>query len=1023
MLLTAPTPAEKIESQQQQEQIIVITQPPPASSESIDNAPPIQQVTPPSSKKSRDHAVVSTPPSGVSIAFVRWFIRCHVASESSPLSSTPSSTNSVHEPDVPIAPTTADVFLSTVKPLAEAHPSGTLVDYFQRRDNRQADPNEDYVALFGPATVVVSHAWLAPFADLVDVLEQHADGRERETYFWIDLFCVNQSSSQELSVDSLHTLTDFVLRAIGKLLVVATPWHAPIFASRTWCCWEIGAFLARLNASSVAFKTPQTQHQLMHATFANPSQAISEMLPLDQWTPTSTDASKHSDRDALLSHLTRLFGDTDKAAHAIRRQFMLWRHALFTDMMTRIASSSQASDVVTSQLFDVATALMQLDMNDAAIEYLNRAIQICQRSPGETGLQQARLHHSLGTVHVNTGSSFRAHECFLKAADIYDRLADAPKQEALKNLLKLASTSEETAKLPMAVQSYKKAVLVMDDSSSFDIEYKLAVACIRNGDRDDAVNHFASVVRRSETATDAPQKTVADAYRQLAYIQLNLKQYDAASQHFESAIKMQSTVDDLELVSEMHTGLGLCHNEKGNFARAVECFQQALNMQNKAVKGGNVATAAIWAHLGSAFASQGENILATECYQQALLIRRSLGSAADIVTASILSSLGALYEKRNKLMDALDFFEKALHARIDILGDEHLDVARCWLQCADVNAALGHFNEALEQYIHALRIQYAVLGEHILTATTLFRLGKTQFAMRTFEVARESWSQCLEIQLKTLGSSHPDVAGSHLFLGKACLAQGYTAQAAGHFRKALDIRSQTAVASSLEDAELQDCLGQCQQLDAKYGAALESFTKSHSLRVKELGSHHSLVATSFHLLGCCHHASGDFKKAFSCLQQALDMRTALFGQVNIHVASTQSALARSLAKLRRNEAANDLAALSISVLQRLHGDTEMIVAEALAAQAFVLGEWGQYPAAVAKQEAALEAFRHACGEPHYATAMAEADLATLLIRTGSMERAQELLFHAYTSLRAGLDAQHPRCLELTRRLRDAGVAV
>ncbi len=93
-----------------------------------------------------------------------------------------------------------------------------------------------------PATVFVSHAYSYNIEEVFQVLLEFEE-ENPNSYFWFDPFSLNQvPSSGEpavLSTETLEKVFGDQIKAIGSVLIVASPWDDPAFLSRAWCLFEL----------------------------------------------------------------------------------------------------------------------------------------------------------------------------------------------------------------------------------------------------------------------------------------------------------------------------------------------------------------------------------------------------------------------------------------------------------------------------------------------------------------------------------------------------------------------------------------------------------------------------------------------------------------------------------------------------------------------------------------------------------------------------------------------------------------
>jgi hypothetical protein len=112
-----------------------------------------------------------------------------------------------------------------VKPLT-AEWRCSYADYLARSPATQAHTQPQ-------ADLFVSYAWATSLAQLVGALDEQAG------FVWIDVLVLNQHvRSEPPSPAGLRAVLERVLRSIGGLCVVVTPWETPAIHGRLWCVFE-----------------------------------------------------------------------------------------------------------------------------------------------------------------------------------------------------------------------------------------------------------------------------------------------------------------------------------------------------------------------------------------------------------------------------------------------------------------------------------------------------------------------------------------------------------------------------------------------------------------------------------------------------------------------------------------------------------------------------------------------------------------------------------------------------------------
>jgi hypothetical protein len=142
---------------------------------------------------------------GVSAAFVEHFLTQH------------------HDLVADALATTRAVDEHVVGPATDAD-AGAFLRLWQDVKDERGEP------LVARANVYVSHAWDTPLHGTLGAMLAYAQ-TVSHAYFWLDLFCYNRYRG---AVPDVAETVRQVLKDIGALLVVLSPWREPVWLGRRW---------------------------------------------------------------------------------------------------------------------------------------------------------------------------------------------------------------------------------------------------------------------------------------------------------------------------------------------------------------------------------------------------------------------------------------------------------------------------------------------------------------------------------------------------------------------------------------------------------------------------------------------------------------------------------------------------------------------------------------------------------------------------------------------------------------------
>lgn len=134
--------------------------------------------------------------------------------------------------------TTTDVSMKFVMP-ATLETKASFAELVMNQSDHDLKTVEGHPS-FGTPTVFVSHAWRYSFKTLVTCISEYDQGQSTKedagpSYFWVDVFAVNQHVAPSHPHEWWSTTFQEAIRCFGRTLLVLEPWHDPVPLTRAWC--------------------------------------------------------------------------------------------------------------------------------------------------------------------------------------------------------------------------------------------------------------------------------------------------------------------------------------------------------------------------------------------------------------------------------------------------------------------------------------------------------------------------------------------------------------------------------------------------------------------------------------------------------------------------------------------------------------------------------------------------------------------------------------------------------------------
>ncbi|EDM77871.1 serine/threonine kinase family protein [Plesiocystis pacifica SIR-1] len=408
----------------------------------------------------------------------------------------------------------------------------------------------------------------------------------------------------------------------------------------------------------------------------------------------------------------------------------------------------------------------------------------------------ARQSLSEGTYLRVAGKYAESLETARRAREQADALAWPPLQIAA--LLgevqshKLLANNEEAERL--AIEGYVLAVGSRSWSEAAALASELVfVVGYQQSRLEEGVVWSKSAQALLALSGDANDLGLAKLRRDLASSRYAAGDYAGAVEGFEAALAIEERALGPEhpTVAQERVNLGTACYGAGDYARAREQLTEAVALHRAALGSHHPDTANALNALATVNRTLGEHDEALENYEAALAaLRGSLGPEHPEV-AHALSNLASLHRDQGDFDQARALSEESLALLEKHYGPDDQHLGHSLMGLANLNARREAYPEAQALYERIVRLYEANLGpEHPELSKPLNNLGFVLSAQGDHAGGLEHYERALAIREKTLGPEHPRVATTRSGIGELHLEAGELALARDEFEAALAIREQ-----------------------------------------------------------------------------------------------------------------------------------------------------------------------------------------------------------------------------------------
>lgn len=269
---------------------------------------------------------------------------------------------------------------------------------------------------------------------------------------------------------------------------------------------------------------------------------------------------------------------------------------------------------------------------------------------------------------------------------------------------------------------------------------------------EDALAIFKQILGRMHQLT-------ATATYNLAYLYDNSGKYDQAEAFYKEAQDIYEGLrgpEDLETTKCMHS-LTMLYVKQRKYEQAEQILQKVLEIRSKLLGTKHPLIALSFNDIAGLYEQQGKYEQAEVYLQKALEINEFLLGEHPNVATNLLNLAGH-YAKQGKYNQSKPLFQRAIQIYEQVLGVEHIDIARAFNNYAFLLSEQDEREDARLLYKKALTIyKYHFQGNHPETLSILNSLIQVCINLgRSIEAQK----YIIEMQELTYGNKHPILASS-----------------------------------------------------------------------------------------------------------------------------------------------------------------------------------------------------------------------------------------------------------------------
>jgi len=615
--------------------------------------------------------------------------------------------------------------------------------------------------VIGKATHYVSHAWDAPFAELVSALDVMITSQTLNpalVFFWIDIFSLNQhTENEEDSKELVEIATRDAIKNVDGVALVLGSWERPLGLNRSWCLWEILCALSAKKPFEI-YLPGKSMYELHDRLTQEFPYVAASLTTIDYKNST---CSVLATRDRIIAAIDSVGQKraTRALEKAVRRWLINTSTICLTELMQHGVKFSQKGSRVDQKKAlrlaeDLGGLLREHELFDEAENVSRTGLSLREILYGKTHASTIVAMQNLALVMQGRGEDAEAEVFYRKALVAQEETLGPDDSKTLLSVNNFAVYCQKRRKFHEAETLYRRAIDGFTKKDGPEHEHTLL-----------SMHNLASLLQLRKEFNEAET-----LYRKV----------------LEGRIDSLGLKDKLTLQTLNRLGT-VCH-DSGKSDEAVGIFMCTLEGREEILGKDHRQTLQTVSDLAACLLDGDDILQAKEYFERAMLGRLEvLGKHHEDTLRSICDLAACLYQLGD-VKKSEELQRKALRGREKTLGDEHLDTLRSVSNLAAVCYSNGRMKEAERLYKRALTGFDKTLGRKdpstLLCADTLARLlraqGKIKAAIPLYERALKGYTE-------TIGPNARDTLNTLGNMGLCLKAGGQVTKGEHMIQKAIEM--------------------------------------------------------------------------------------------------------------------------------------------------------------------------------------------------------------------------------------------
>ncbi len=434
-----------------------------------------------------------------------------------------------------------------------------------------------------------------------------------------------------------------------------------------------------------------------------------------------------------------------------------------------------------------------------AVYYGRKKVEILKSNPNKSYLAQALF--DLGIIYNEAERYQNSIDTLRQAVKLFETLGK--KEKIFSALGQLGNVQQFAGQYQTALTTLLDSIQLgeeLGNETGIAKQYRLigAIYYRRLSDNENAEEFYASALeifnrKYQESNAEKDLKQVTRLTLDLGLLHERRADFPKALATYDEALQRAKAAKDLVLQSEAVTNKANTHWFQGNYQNAFLLQREALELARTAKS--KFREEVILNTLGLIYWTLNDYERALENLESALKICEAIsGNNGKIEIASTHNNIGLIYRAQQDYKNALVHFNKAL--KIDIELKTEWGIAYDERNIGMTFIRMGKFEEALQSLQSAAR-RCRKIGDTTNLVKSLYSLGNAYHKLGNDKKSTSSYSEALKVS--TRANIQEIVWRAEQGLGKVALAKGDRPRAFKHFKSAIELVERMRAAIKIEE--------------------------------------------------------------------------------------------------------------------------------------------------------------------------------------------------------------------------------